>query len=147
MAEVLWTPSEAAVRQTRMTAFTDWLSRRTGRAFPGYQALHQWSIGHVEGFWEAYLEFTGVIAHAPHQQVLSARAMPGAQRASLPSSALTISRQKLSAFRSCSNSRFTGWIDAQPSRIRPTGPKKLWRKPWKTLHPLVMCSRPLTDYP
>jgi acetoacetyl-CoA synthetase len=78
MAEVLWTPSEAAVRQTRMTAFTGWLSRRIGRTFPGYPALHQWSIEHVEDFWEAYLEFTGVIAHAPHQQVLSARVMPGA---------------------------------------------------------------------
>ena len=30
MTEVLWTPSEAAIRQTRMTAFTDWLSQRTG---------------------------------------------------------------------------------------------------------------------
>jgi acetoacetyl-CoA synthetase len=78
MAEVLWTPSEATIRQTRMTAFMDWLSQRTGRTFPNYQALHQWSIEHLEAFWEAYLEFTGIITHAPYQQVLGARLMPGA---------------------------------------------------------------------
>ncbi len=78
MAEILWRPSEAVVRQTRMTAFTDWLSQRTGRMFPDYQALHAWSTEHLEEFWEAYLEFTGIITHAPHQQRLSARVMPGA---------------------------------------------------------------------
>jgi acetoacetyl-CoA synthetase len=78
MPDVLWRPSDAAIRQTRMTAFTDWLSQRTGRTFPDYQALHQWSIEHLEDFWEAYREFTGIITHAPSQQVLSARVMPGA---------------------------------------------------------------------
>ena len=79
MPEVLWRPSEEQIRQTRMTAFTDWLSQRTGRTFADYQALHQWSIDHLEDFWEAFLEFTGIITHAPHQQVLSAHIMPGAR--------------------------------------------------------------------
>ena len=78
MTEVLWTPSEAAIRQTRMTAFTDWLSQRTGVTFSDYDTLHRWSIEHLEDFWEAYLEFTGMITQAPHAQVLSARVMPGA---------------------------------------------------------------------
>ncbi len=79
MADVLWTPSEAAIRQTRMTAFADWLSQRTGRTFGDYEALHRWSIEHLADFWEAYLDFTGIITHAPHQQVLSAPVMPGAR--------------------------------------------------------------------
>ena len=78
MPDALWRPSDAAIQQTRMTAFTDWLSQRTGRMFPDYQTLHQWSIEHLEGFWEAYLKFTGIITHAPYHQVLSARVMPGA---------------------------------------------------------------------
>src|SRR5215510_11379825 len=78
MPDILWSPSEAAIRQTRMTAFTDWLSQRTGRAFRDYDTLHRWSIEHLEDFWEAYLEFTGIITHTPHEQVLSARIMPGA---------------------------------------------------------------------
>jgi acetoacetyl-CoA synthetase len=60
-----------------MTAFTDWLRQRTGRPFADYQALHQWSIEHLEAFWEAYLEFTGIIAHSSHHQVLDTRVMPG----------------------------------------------------------------------
>jgi acetoacetyl-CoA synthetase len=79
MREILWKPTDAAIRQTRMTAFTDWLSQRTGRTFADYTALHQWSIEYLEDFWEAYLEFTGVITHAPCQRVLDARVMPGAQ--------------------------------------------------------------------
>src|SRR5919202_7122053 len=78
MADILWKPSEAAKRQTRMVAFTDWLSQRTGRTFSDYQALHRWSVEHLAEFWEAYLEFTGIITHAPHRQVLSAPVMPGA---------------------------------------------------------------------
>ena len=78
MTEVLWTPSEAAIRQTRMTAFTDWLSQRTGLTVCDYDTLHRWSIEHLEGFWEAYLEFTGMITHAPATHVLSTHAMPGA---------------------------------------------------------------------
>jgi acetoacetyl-CoA synthetase len=78
MAEVLWTPSETAVRRTRMTAFTEWLSQRTGRKFPDYASLHQWSIEHLEEFWEAFLEFTGLMTHAPAYQVLDRHAMPGA---------------------------------------------------------------------
>jgi acetoacetyl-CoA synthetase len=78
MAEVLWTPSEAATQQTRMTAFTDWLSQRTGQVFSDYAALHRWSIEHLADFWEAYLDFTGIITHTPHHEVLSAPVMPGA---------------------------------------------------------------------
>src|SRR5262249_45128254 len=79
MADVLWRPSEARIQHTRMTAFTDWLRQKTGQTFSDYQALHRWSIEHLEDFWAAYLEFTGIIAHVPYQQVLSARVMPGAR--------------------------------------------------------------------
>jgi acetoacetyl-CoA synthetase len=79
MAEVLWRPSEEKIRCSRMTAFTDWLSQRTGRTFGDYPALHQWSVDHLEDFWEAFLEFTGLIVRAPHHQVLSGRVMPGAR--------------------------------------------------------------------
>jgi acetoacetyl-CoA synthetase len=78
MTEVLWTPSEAAIRQTRMTAFAEWLGQRTGVMWADYPSLHRWSIEHLEDFWQAYLEFTGLIMHAPATQVLSTRRMPGA---------------------------------------------------------------------
>jgi acetoacetyl-CoA synthetase len=79
MAEILWTPSDAAIQQTRLTAFTNWLSQHTGQTFADYTTLHQWSVEHLEDFWQAYLEFTGLIIQAPHTQVLSAHVMPGAR--------------------------------------------------------------------
>jgi acetoacetyl-CoA synthetase len=78
MPDVLWIPSQAAIQQTRMTAFTHWLSQGMGLTFPNYDALHRWSIEHLEDFWGAYLEFTGMITHVPHAKVLSTHAMPGA---------------------------------------------------------------------
>jgi acetoacetyl-CoA synthetase len=61
-----------------MTAFTDWLSQRTGLTIGDYDTLHRWSIEHLEVFWEAYREFTGIITHAPATHVLSDHIMPGA---------------------------------------------------------------------
>jgi acetoacetyl-CoA synthetase len=78
MTEVLWTPSPPAIRRTRMTAFTDWLSQHTGLTFADYEALHRWSTEHLEDFWQAYLEFTRLITHGSSTQVLNARVMPGA---------------------------------------------------------------------
>jgi len=77
MADVLWQPSEAAIGQTRMTAFADWLSRRTGQTFHDYETLHRWSVTHLADFWVAFVEFTGIISHTPYQQVLSQDRMPG----------------------------------------------------------------------
>ncbi len=79
MTEVLWRPSAESIKQTNMTVFTEWLSQKTGQTFPDYQTLHQWSIDHLEAFWESYLEFTGLFYHTPHQQVLTTRTMPGAK--------------------------------------------------------------------
>jgi acetoacetyl-CoA synthetase len=61
-----------------MTAFTDWLSQRTGVTFANYTTLQRWSIEHLEDFWAAYVDFTGLITHAPATQVLSTHVMPGA---------------------------------------------------------------------
>jgi acetoacetyl-CoA synthetase len=78
MAELLWKPSGESIAKTNMTAFTKWLSHRTGVQFADYHSLHQWSVDNAEQFWESYLEYTGILHSEPHQQVLSTHAMPGA---------------------------------------------------------------------
>ena len=40
-----------------MTAFTSWLTARTGTDIPNYDSLHQWSIDHLE-------DFTGIAKRA-----------------------------------------------------------------------------------
>lgn len=78
MQEILWRPSEESIKKTRMTAFTEWLSRKIGKVFSDYTSLHQWSVENIEAFWEAYLEFTQIFYSEPHRQVLDTRKMPGA---------------------------------------------------------------------
>ncbi len=79
MAELLWKPSDDTVMKTNMTAFTEWLSHRTGMQFPDYQSLHQWSVEKIEEFWKSYLEYAGILYSEPHQQVLNSHRMPGAR--------------------------------------------------------------------
>ncbi|MEU4595878.1 acetoacetate--CoA ligase [Nocardia sp. NPDC023988] len=46
-----WVPAPEDLAQARLTAFTDFVTTRTGITFPDYAALWQWSIGDVAGFW------------------------------------------------------------------------------------------------
>ncbi|MGH2388724.1 MAG: acetoacetate--CoA ligase, partial [Chloroflexota bacterium] len=76
---VLWEPSEAFKANTMLTRYMRYLGTRAGRAFENYEALRQWSISDLEGFWESLWEFFGIHASTPYTQVLEGRAMPGAQ--------------------------------------------------------------------
>jgi acetoacetyl-CoA synthetase len=62
-----------------MTAFRDWLRRERGLAFADYEALWQWSVTDLEGFWSAVWQFFEIRASVPYQRVLGTRTMPGAQ--------------------------------------------------------------------
>ncbi len=77
--DLLWTPSPARVDQAGLTRFRRWLERERGLRFDGYEALWQWSIDHLEDFWEAIWRVGGVVAHAPYARVVDRRVMPGAR--------------------------------------------------------------------
>ena len=79
MSPILWKPSLDFIKSTNMTAFTRWLTARTGTGFPDYDSLHQWSIDHLEDFWKSYVEFTGIKLSRDHTQVLDTHEMPGAK--------------------------------------------------------------------
>jgi acetoacetyl-CoA synthetase len=76
--DLLWTPSAARRQGTNLTAFLAWLAER-GRHFDSYQALWQWSVEDLEGFWQAIWAYCDIESSAPHQRVLGRAAMPGAQ--------------------------------------------------------------------
>ncbi|APE35843.1 acetoacetate--CoA ligase [Nocardia mangyaensis] len=46
-----WSPTPDDIAQAQLTAFTDFVTTRTGIAFPDYAALWRWSISDVPGFW------------------------------------------------------------------------------------------------
>jgi acetoacetyl-CoA synthetase len=79
MSQPLWTPSPERIAATRMDAFRREIARRHGLDLPDYAALHAWSVGQREAFWQALVELFDVHFHAQPRAVLEeGPAMPSA---------------------------------------------------------------------
>ncbi|GAA5165609.1 acetoacetate--CoA ligase [Ornithinimicrobium tianjinense] len=74
----LWEPSEETVRRAHVTAFQEFLTRRTGATFSAYRDLWKWSTKDLDGFWGAVWDFYGLdVLFGPHGRVLAEERMPG----------------------------------------------------------------------
>ncbi|MCW2993206.1 MAG: acetoacetate--CoA ligase [Conexibacter sp.] len=77
---VLWSPTPERVEAATLTRFARWVAAHRGVDVTGsYDALWQWSVDDLDGFWAAIWEFFDVQASTPYEQVLGSRAMPGAE--------------------------------------------------------------------
>lgn len=76
---LLWTPSPAQQQASRLWGFQQRMQARTGRIFADYEALWQWSVDDLDGFWRAIWDDFGVLADGSPEPVLARRDMPGAQ--------------------------------------------------------------------
>ncbi len=77
--EKLWEPPAALVENARLTEFMRWLEAERGLRLDGYDALWQWSVDHLEGFWRAIWDFFDVQANGDPSPALASRQMPGAR--------------------------------------------------------------------
>jgi len=77
--DLLWTPSEAFVRNANVTAFIDWLRVNRGVDCADYGALWRWSVVDVAAFWGALWDYFGIESPTPYSTVLENPAMPGAR--------------------------------------------------------------------
>ena len=77
--EVLRAPAADVRTGTEIGRYLSWLADGRGLDFAGYDELHRWSVGDLDGFWSSVWEFFGVRAHTPYERVLGDRSMPGAQ--------------------------------------------------------------------
>ena len=75
--EVLWEPSEAFRKSTRLWAFMQWLRARRGLAFDDYHALWQWSVDDLPAFWSAIWQYFDIPADGDPSLVLADERMPG----------------------------------------------------------------------
>ena len=73
----LWTPSPERMAASRLTAFMNWLSDRTGRKFADYDALHAWSVEELPAFWDAVWDDCGVIGEKGAVTAADLDKMPG----------------------------------------------------------------------
>lgn len=76
---LLWQPDEIQKKQTNIFAFMDWLRDTKGLHFEDYHSLWQWSVDHIEAFWESQWEYFGIKSAKPYQTILSSHEMPGSQ--------------------------------------------------------------------
>src|SRR5688572_25813649 len=77
--DVLWTPSRERIERSHLTSFMNWLAKERGLRFNSYDALWDWSVADVEGFWQAIWDCYGGISTTPYRAVLESRKMPGTQ--------------------------------------------------------------------
>ncbi|MBD9425414.1 acetoacetate--CoA ligase [Pseudomonas sp. PDM15] len=79
MTAPLWTPSAERIAATRMEAFRLFVNQRHGLQLADYPALHAWSVGEREAFWQAIVDFFEVRFSAQPEAVLrEGAAMPSA---------------------------------------------------------------------
>ena len=72
-------PTRDQVRAAQMTRYAEWLQRTRGLSFTDYDAMWQWSVDDLEGFWASLWEYFDLRADAPYAEVLANRSMPGAK--------------------------------------------------------------------
>jgi acetoacetyl-CoA synthetase len=59
--------------------YQDWLRTTRGLTFDNYQALWEWSVTDLEGFWQSIWDYYRLESPTPHRQVLAEAKMPGAR--------------------------------------------------------------------
>lgn len=77
--KILWEPSETRAQSSLMAAYIRWLKSHRGLEFDGYNALWEWSISDLDGFWSSIAEFFDIRFSQPASQVLVERKQPGAE--------------------------------------------------------------------
>lgn len=75
----LWTPTEERIQRSSIKRYMNWLKEKKGLAFETHQALWNWSVEHLEEFWESVWEYCEIKSAAPYRCVLEERKMPGAK--------------------------------------------------------------------
>ncbi|MEH6646980.1 acetoacetate--CoA ligase [Sulfitobacter sp.] len=79
MSRILWSPTQERADASTMAAFERFVEEKRDLTFEDYNAMWQWSVSDLEGFWASIWEFFDVHASAPYTRILGDRSMPGAQ--------------------------------------------------------------------
>jgi acetoacetyl-CoA synthetase len=79
MSEPIWTPSPGRIAASNLTRFAQYARREHGAPVGDYAALWRWSIEERERFWQALMDFAGIVRDVGAAPVLRDRErMPGA---------------------------------------------------------------------
>ncbi|MCR9126467.1 MAG: acetoacetate--CoA ligase [Rhodobacteraceae bacterium] len=76
--EILWTPDPQWAEGTRMAQYMRFLAETRDLHFDDYNAMWEWSVRDLDGFWSSIWSFFDMQAATPATAVLADRRMPGA---------------------------------------------------------------------
>ncbi|MCB1557017.1 MAG: AMP-binding protein, partial [Alphaproteobacteria bacterium] len=79
MEKPLWNPTQDRIESSRLYAFQKTIEAKTGKTFPDYDSLWQWSITDPETFWNDVWDFCGLIGEKGPTVLKNGNQMPGAQ--------------------------------------------------------------------
>ncbi len=77
--ELCWAPTAEQASTAAVTDFQAFAASRAGRPFDGYDALWEYSVTDLDGFWGAVADYFRIRWHARPSSVLSDPSMPGAR--------------------------------------------------------------------
>lgn len=77
--EVLWRPSEQRLGRATITSYLRWLAEHRSVELADHDALWDWSVDDLEGFWSSIWEYFDIWSSQPWTSVLESRDMPGAR--------------------------------------------------------------------
>ena len=75
----LWIPTAEIIARANLTHYMRWLETNRGLRFKTYPELWQWSVDHIDDFWESLFPYFNLVYSHPWSQVLPERMMPGAR--------------------------------------------------------------------
>ncbi|NMG56361.1 acetoacetate--CoA ligase [Aromatoleum aromaticum] len=70
MRGAAWVPDPQRIATSNMNRFCVAMEARWGRSFDDYDALHAWSVEHLDEFWSGLWDFAGIVAQAEGERVL-----------------------------------------------------------------------------
>ena len=77
--KVLWSPTQDFITNSNLKDYEQWLKTNYQLSFENYEQLWQWSIDHLEDFWESLIHYFNIELKGDYQQVVDTRQMPGAK--------------------------------------------------------------------
>ncbi|MCA9931404.1 MAG: AMP-binding protein, partial [Anaerolineales bacterium] len=76
---MLWSPTEGVKANANLTRYMIWLAENRNLNFDNYADLWQWSVDHIDRFWETIWHFFDLKWSQPAESILADRTMPGAK--------------------------------------------------------------------
>ena len=120
ISKILWQPNQQQKQQSNLTNFMQWLKSNKGLSFDNYSELWQWSVDHIDLFWESCWQYFDISSHAPYKSILQGSVMPHYKW--FDGATLNYAEHV-----------FRNYTDEQPAIIFQSEKKELEEISWKTL--------------